>query len=44
MILIYVQGTLVRVSPDDDDNNDDDDINLHPGNLGSNLPKGIRTC
>jgi hypothetical protein len=31
------------VSPDDDDY-DDDDINLRPGNLSSNLPKGIGTC
>jgi len=23
---------------------DDDDINLRPGNLSSNLPKGIGTC
>jgi hypothetical protein len=29
---------------DDDDDDDDDDINLRPGNLGSNLPKGIGTC
>ncbi len=32
-----------RNSPDDDDD-DDDDINLRPGNLSSNLPKGIGTC
>ena len=34
-----------RVSPDDDDDDDDDDdINLRPGNVSSNLPKGIGTC
>jgi hypothetical protein len=27
-----------------DDDDDDDDINLRPGNLSSNLPKGIWTC
>ena len=33
---------LGQISPNDDD--DDDDINLCPGNLSSNLPKGIGTC
>jgi hypothetical protein len=30
--------------PGADDDDDDDDINLRPGNLSSNLPKGIGTC
>ena len=27
-----------------DDDDDDDDINLRPGNLSSNLSKGIGMC
>ena len=36
--------TSAQNSSEDDDDDDDDDINLRPGNLSSNLPKGIGTC
>jgi hypothetical protein len=42
-----MSASLAKFVPgadDDDDDDDDDDINLRPGNLSSNLPKGIWTC
>jgi hypothetical protein len=35
---------LAKFVPGADDDDDDDDINLRPGNISSNLPKGIGTC
>ena len=39
-----IADEIYNVCADDDDDDDDDDINLRPGNLSSNLPKGIGTC
>ena len=39
-----IQSPAKFVPVADDDDDDDDDINLRPGNLSSNLPKGIGTC
>jgi hypothetical protein len=38
------EPTVSQIGGASDDDDDDDDINLRPGNVSSNLPKGIGTC